>query len=126
MTTPPLFSRPAPAQPPEDRADFNALVEEIRPELHRYCARMIGSAVDAEDVVQEALAKAYSALPSTSVVNMRGWLFRIAHNKAVDYLRRARHEQLDYLDEEALLAEAEPQVEEQEMVAMALSVFLKL
>src|SRR3954453_1684436 len=80
---------------------FEALVQEIRPELHRYCARMIGSAVDAEDVVQEALAKAYSALPSTSVVNMRGWLFRIAHNKAVDYLRRARHEQLDYLDEEA-------------------------
>ena len=127
MTTPPLSSTPAqPAQPPEDRADFKALVQEIRPELHRYCARMIGSVVDAEDVVQEALAKAYAALPSTSVANMRGWLFRIAHNKAVDYLRRARHEQMEYLDEQALLAEPDPQIEEQEMVAVALSVFLKL
>ena len=69
---------------------------------------MIGSVVEAEDVVQEALAKAYAALPSTSVANMRGWLFRIAHNKAVDYLRRARHEQLEYLDEQALLAEPDP------------------
>src|SRR3954454_1321586 len=128
MTTRPLSSTPAPApaQPPEDQADFKALVEELRPELHRYCARMIGSVVDAEDVVQEALAKAYAALPSTSVVNMRGWLFRIAHNKAVDHLRRARHEQLEYLDEEALLAEPDPQPEEQEMVAVALSLFLKL
>src|SRR3954453_18740545 len=132
MTTRPLSSTPAPApapapaQPPEDRADFKALVEELRPELHRYCARMIGSVVDAEDVVQEALAKAYAALPSTSVVNMRGWLFRIAHNKAVDHLRRVRHEQLEYLDEAALLAEPDPQPEEQEMVAVALSLFLKL
>jgi RNA polymerase sigma-70 factor, ECF subfamily len=126
MTTPSLSSTPAPAHPPEDLADFKALVQEIRPELHRYCARMIGSVVDAEDVVQEALAKAYAALPSTSVANMRGWLFRIVHNKAVDHLRRARHEQLEYLDEQALLAEPEPQLEEQEMVAVALSVFLKL
>jgi len=115
-----------PEQPPEERADFKALVQEIRPELHRYCARMIGSVVDAEDVVQEALAKAYASLPATSVANMRGWLFRIVHNKAVDHLRRARNEQLEYLDEQALLAEPEPQLEEQEMVAVALSVFLKL
>jgi RNA polymerase sigma-70 factor (ECF subfamily) len=124
MTTPPLSSTPA--HPPGDQADFEALLQEIRPELHRYCARMIGSVVDAEDVVQEALAKAYAALPATSVANVRGWLFRIAHNKAVDHLRRARHEQLEYLDEQALLAEPEPQLEEQEMVAVALSVFLKL
>lgn len=87
---------------------------------------MIGSVVDAEDVVQEALAKAYTALPATSVANVRGRLFRIVHNKAVDHLRRARHEQLEYLDEQALLAEPDPQPEEQEMVAVALSVFVKL
>ena len=121
----PLTSSTQP-QPPEDPADFKALVEQLRPELHRYCARMVGSVVDAEDVVQEALAKAYASLPATTVANMRGWLFRIAHNKAVDHLRRARHEQLEYLDEQALLVEPDLQVEEQEMVAVALSVFLKL
>src|SRR4051794_14458235 len=103
MTTLPLSSTPERA--PVDQAEFEALVQEIRPELHRYCARMVGSVVDAEDVVQDALAKAYAALPTASVANLRGWLFRIAHNKAVDHLRRARHQQLEYLDELALPAE---------------------
>ena len=40
----------------EARDRFMELVNELRPELHRYCARMIGSAIDGEDVVQEALA----------------------------------------------------------------------
>src|SRR6476469_9825653 len=103
MTIPPISPTPAPAQTPEERADFRALVEEIRPELHRYCARMIGSVVDAEDVVQEALAKAYASLPTTSVANLRGWLFRIAHNKAIDHLRRSNHQSMEHLDEHALL-----------------------
>ncbi len=125
MTTP--FSAATPGRRPTDPAEFEALVQQIRPELHRYCARMIGSAIDAEDVVQEALAKAYAALPTTAVANMRGWLFRIAHNKALDYLRRARHQQqLEYLDEQALAAEPDPELEQQELVALALSVFLKL
>jgi RNA polymerase sigma-70 factor (ECF subfamily) len=108
------------------RAEFEDLVKDIRPELHRYCARMIGSVVDAEDVVQDALAKAYYALPTTSVVNMRGWLFRIAHNKAIDYLRRANQQPLDQLDEYPLAAEPDQPLDQQELVAVALSVFLKL
>jgi DNA-directed RNA polymerase specialized sigma24 family protein len=55
MTTPSLSPTLARA-----RAEFEALVKDIRPELHRYCARMIGSVVDAEDVVQDALAKVLS------------------------------------------------------------------
>jgi RNA polymerase sigma-70 factor, ECF subfamily len=107
-------------------AEFEALVQDIRPELHRYCARMIGSVMDAEDVLQDALAKAYASLPTTSVANMRGWLFRIAHNKAIDYLRRSSHQQMEHLDEHALLVEPDPSPEERELVALALSVFLKL
>lgn len=106
--------------------EFESLVQAIRPELHQYCARMIGSVIDAEDVVQEALAKAYASLPETSVANLRGWIFRIAHNKAIDYLRRAYRQQLDYLDEDALLVEAAITLEEQESVADALSLFLKV
>ena len=121
MTTP-LLS-PAVAR---THAEFEALVHDIRPELHRYCARMIGSAVDSEDVVQDALAKAYASLPATAITNMRGWLFRIAHNKAIDYLRRSNHQHMEHLDEHALLAEPDPPLEEPELVAVALSVFLKL
>jgi RNA polymerase sigma-70 factor (ECF subfamily) len=121
-----MTSRSSSSTPADEPAAFEALAQEIRPELHRYCARMIGSVVDAEDVVQEALAKAYAALPATSVANMRGWLFRIAHNKAIDYLRRASQQHMDYLDERALLVEPDPPLAEQELVAVALSVFLKL
>jgi RNA polymerase sigma-70 factor (ECF subfamily) len=108
------------------RAEFEDLVKDIRPELHRYCARMIGSVVDAEDVVQDTLAKAYYALPTTSVANMRGWLFRIAHNKAIDYLRRTNQQPLEQLDEHPLVAEPDLPLDQQELVAVALSVFLKL
>jgi RNA polymerase sigma-70 factor (ECF subfamily) len=108
------------------RAEFEALVQDIRPELHRYCARMIGSVVDAEDVLQDALAKAFAALPSTAVGNMRGWLFRIAHNKAIDYLRRSTNQPMEQLDEHPLVAEPDLPLDEHELVAVALSVFLKL
>ena len=121
MTTPPL-----PPTLVRARAEFEELVKDIRPELHRYCTRMIGSVVDAEDVVQDALAKAYYALGATSVVNMRAWLFRIAHNKAIDHLRRANQQPIEQLDEYPLIAEVEAPLEEQELVALALSVFLKL
>ena len=71
------------------RADFDVLVADVRPQLLRYCARMTGSAVDGEDIVQEALAKVYFRLPQLGhVQNLRAWLFRVAHNKALDYLRR--------------------------------------
>jgi RNA polymerase sigma-70 factor (ECF subfamily) len=71
------------------RADFDAIVADVRPQLLRYCARMTGSAVDGEDIVQDALAKVYFRLPQLGhVENLRAWLFRVAHNKALDYLRR--------------------------------------
>ena len=71
------------------RDQFEQLVGELRPKLHRYCARVTGSAVDGEDIVQDALIKALAALPSVGVIdNPAGWLFRIAHNTALDFLRR--------------------------------------
>ena len=66
-------------------AELEALIEDIRPELHRYVAHMIGSAVDAENVVQDTLVRAYDSLALLNPrSNVRGWLFRVAHNKADD------------------------------------------
>lgn len=80
------------APPPElaaARERFLELVREIRPELHRYCSRLCGSAIDGEDVVQEALAKAFYAIGlQTELPPLRPWLIRIAHNTAIDFLRR--------------------------------------
>ena len=65
-----------------------ALTAELRPELHRYCARLMGSVIDGEDVVQDTMARALAALDDIAdVTQLRPWLFRIAHNRALDLLR---------------------------------------
>ena len=79
-------------QPPaslvQAREQFQGMVEALRPELHRYCARLTGSVIEGEDIVQETLANAFYALSlKDEVPPLRPWLFRIAHNKAVDFLK---------------------------------------
>ncbi len=70
------------------REQFLALVAGVRPELHRYCARLTGSVVEGEDIVQDTLARAFYALSlSPEVPPLRPWLFRIAHNAALDFLK---------------------------------------
>lgn len=70
------------------REEFLALVADVRPELHRYCARLTGSVIEGEDIVQEALARAFYTLSlSTEAPPLRPWLFRIAHNAALDFLK---------------------------------------
>ena len=72
-------------------AGLDGLLARMRPKLHRYCARMTGSVIDGEDVLQVALIKAVESFASTGPLgNPEGWLFRIAHNTALDFLRR-RH-----------------------------------
>jgi RNA polymerase sigma factor (sigma-70 family) len=71
-----------------DLSEFLALVSDLRPELHRYCARLTGSVMDGEDVVQDSLASAFAALKTVEAApSMRAWLFRIAHNRALDLMR---------------------------------------
>jgi RNA polymerase sigma-70 factor (ECF subfamily) len=110
------------------RAELERLLGELRPRLHRYCARMTGSAVDGEDIVQDAMTKAFAALPDVGVVdNPAGWLFRIAHNTALDFLRhRARG--LAMQNEEALDVIAAPDsLDPDPGVAMAsLRTFMRL
>jgi len=76
-----------------EREALGRLLTELRPKLHRYCARMTGSVIDGEDVVQEAILKAIEASDeSGAIANPEGWLFRIAHNAALDHLRRRARE----------------------------------
>ena len=49
------------------RDAFDRLLAEMRPRLHRYCARMTGSAVDGEDVLQDTLVKALRARAEEAV-----------------------------------------------------------
>jgi len=68
---------------------FLETITQLRPPLHRYCARMTGSVMDGEDVVQEALFEAYRKLDKFDESRpLKPWLFRIAHNRCIDFLRR--------------------------------------
>src|SRR5437667_9736234 len=68
---------------------FLETISTVRPSLHRYCARMTGSVMDGEDVVQEALFEAYRKLDKFDQSRpLKPWLFRIAHNRCIDFLRR--------------------------------------
>lgn len=70
---------------------FMALFQSARPMVFSVAYRIVG-ADDAEDVLMETTLKAWKALPGfTGRAGLRTWLCRIAHNCAVDYLRRRPH-----------------------------------
>ena len=83
----------------QGRRQFLLLVDHVRPELHRYCTRMTGSVADGEDVVQDTLARAFYELPQfKELPPLRPWLFRIAHNRAIDHRRHEAYRSSEPLD----------------------------
>jgi len=111
----------------EARDQFMELVDEVRPELHRYCARMTGSVFDGEDVVQETLAKAYYALGQmVQPPNVKPWLFRIAHNTAMDVLKRYERQHVEPVADVPERAEPGEAGVDPELVEAALSIFTEL
>ncbi len=71
-----------------DRA-FEAIVERYRRPLQRYLRRLLSEAL-AEDVLQASFVRAWQALRAgTDVRDLRPWLYRIAHNQALNTLRAA-------------------------------------
>jgi RNA polymerase sigma-70 factor, ECF subfamily len=103
--------------------EFENRLKAFRPRLHRYCARMTGSAVDGEDVLQDALVKALRArAEGTEVDNFEGWLLRIAHHTSLDFLRGRFRNPIVPLTAEA---EATP-IPEADIVAVSVQTFLQL
>jgi RNA polymerase sigma factor (sigma-70 family) len=121
------------ASPNDERvARLLAAAGELRAELHRYCSRLMGSVIDGEDVVQDTLARALVALlDEDEMPPLRPWLFRIAHNRALDLLR-SRTTRTPAHDDAALdaLGATSPDLEEelirQEAVTTAVSRFVEL
>jgi RNA polymerase sigma-70 factor, ECF subfamily len=91
-----------------ERAAFDRTLVELRPRLHRYCARMIGSAIDGEDLVQEVSVRAIDAFARAGpIAQLEGWLFRIAHNTALNLVARRARERSIFLDEDSqMIADA--------------------
>ena len=108
--------------------DIDALLVAMRPRLHRYCARMTGSVIDGEDVLQDALIKAMEAFASAGPLqHPESWLFRIAHNTALDFLRRrVRREALHSAEEVEMMADQLDAVASRQIAAASLRTFMRL
>lgn len=111
--------------------EFVALVGALRPELHRYCARLMGSVLDGEDVVQDTFANATAALANLDPATpLKPWLFRIAHNRAIDQLRHREVRMAQLSDGASVADESTTGPEEAAMreqaLATAVSRFIEL
>jgi RNA polymerase sigma-70 factor, ECF subfamily len=113
---------------PLDREAFDRLVGELRPKLHRYCARMTGSVLDGEDVLHEAIVKALEALPQTgSIAHPEAWVFRIAHNAALDLLRHRARQDAAHADEDPdMIVDPVAVADDRQVAAASLRTFMRL
>ncbi len=108
--------------------DFPQLMTQLRARLHRYCARMTGSVLDGEDVVQETLIKANESYDAQAVQNVEGWLFRIAHNAAMDFLRQRSRDEAVFASNEDVEEQIDTQAEadRRHVATAALRTFMRL
>jgi RNA polymerase sigma-70 factor (ECF subfamily) len=78
-----------------DRMAFHRLVDQFQPEIYRMIFYRTHSRMDAEDLTQDVMLKAYkhiTRLKSPEV--FRSWLYRIAVNRVKDYYRRQKFQSL--------------------------------
>lgn len=85
---------------------FEAIFERYHQELYRYCAAIVGNSADAQDAVQNAMVKVLRALPGEERrIELKPWLYRIAHNEAIEIVRRRLP--VEEIDAESLLGSAD-------------------
>ncbi|PWT89605.1 MAG: RNA polymerase subunit sigma-70 [Proteobacteria bacterium] len=118
----------APEPPRDEQGLLERTLGEMRPRLHRYCARMTGSVIDGEDVVQDAIVKALDAYPTAGpVADLAAWLFRITHNAALDFLRRRVRIDATRSNEDLdTMIDAANSIEARQIAATSLATFMRL
>ncbi|MGI8904469.1 MAG: sigma-70 family RNA polymerase sigma factor [Solirubrobacteraceae bacterium] len=80
-------------------AAFETLLGRYESRLLSFCRHLLGSAEDAEDVLQEVFAAAFNAIVADDrSLNVRPWLYRIARNRSLNHLRRTRAIGVDSMD----------------------------
>jgi RNA polymerase sigma factor (sigma-70 family) len=78
---------------------FEAIVDRYQGRLLGFCRQMLGSTEDAEDVLQEVFVSAYRAmLADEREINLRPWLYRIARNRCLNYLRKPKADAQESMD----------------------------
>jgi RNA polymerase sigma-70 factor (ECF subfamily) len=108
----------------------HAELDKLRPELHRYCARMTGSVVEGEDLVQDTLVEALTSAPTGDPARLRAWAFRTAHNRAIDRWRSYDRRMREPFDSVVEAGDPSPRADDllagEEAVHAALSRFVAL
>lgn len=80
-----------------DERAFAAIFRRYHQNLYRFCLAIVGNPEDAQDALQNTMMKVLRALPGEErEIDLKPWLYRIAHNESIDLLRRRREtRQLD-------------------------------
>jgi len=74
-----------------DERAFAAIFRRYHQPLYRFCMAIVGNPEDAQDALQNAMMKVLRALPGEErKIELKPWLYRIAHNESIDLLRRRR------------------------------------
>jgi RNA polymerase sigma factor (sigma-70 family) len=74
-----------------DRDAFTTIFRRFQQDLYRYCVGILGNSEDAQDALQNTMVKALGALPGERrEIDLKPWLYRIAHNESIDLIRRRR------------------------------------
>lgn len=74
-----------------DERAFAAIFRRYHQSLYRYCLAIVGNPEDAQDVLQNTMMKVLRALPGEErQIDLKPWLYRIAHNESIDLMRRRR------------------------------------
>jgi RNA polymerase sigma factor (sigma-70 family) len=74
-----------------DERAFAAIFRRYHQSLYRFCLAIVGNPEDAQDALQNTMMKVLRALPGEErKIDLKPWLYRIAHNESIDLLRRRR------------------------------------
>lgn len=74
-----------------DERAFAAIFDRYHQSLYRYCLAIVGDLQDAQDALQNTMVKVLRALPGEErKLELKPWLYRIAHNESIELLRRRR------------------------------------
>lgn len=90
-----------------DERAFTAIFRRYHQSLYGYCRAILGNPEDAQDALQNTMVRVLRALPGEERrIELRPWLYRIAHNESIELLRRRRDS--DRLDDEPAAPEGGP------------------
>jgi len=92
-----------------DQEAFARLYDEYFDKIYRYVALKIGDKTEAEDMTQQVFLKALQSISSFKWkgVPFSAWLYRIAHNQVVDYLRKKKRRPATLMDESLVSSDGE-------------------